>query len=347
MNASAMSFGAHVGFNLKSDEDKSRILKDLGESFGIQINRHRAVRYRACHATTLRRGNNYVAALQPSGPGYFLFLTRVNFAGVCIFVDKMVRPGHFYPRMILVHLAFDDRVFDDTVMEGHLLRCSDGQHVFLVTDLLADCGEALNERAPTTERIRRLHRILQHEHSPDDRDVCIFRAQPYFPISQLRDVMHTQLSRIEYACRGITFKPQDPQRGPDIIFVFPQALKSTGIEPGRHGPEVGGAEPEPEEDTEEEQEPEEEEQQEPEEEREFFAKRTGMPDVYELYMHKEDAGQRQCDHIAGVPTMEASRAMIAAFDGESPHAVVSLRFYFSPRFGKWLLHRTPIRGLVA
>jgi hypothetical protein len=62
-----------------------------------------------------------------------------------------------------------------------------------------------------------------------------------------------------------------------------------------------------------------------------------MPDVYELYVCKDDVGTRRCDHIAGVPTMEASRAMIAAFEGETAHAVVLLRFSFIPRFGKWVL----------
>jgi hypothetical protein len=131
MQATPAPFGASVGFSLKYDADKTRLLGDLRELTGLHVPDRGARSARYCgadHAREIRAkgGSNFAVSLRTRGNPYYLFLTRVDGVGVCTFIDRKVQDGHFYPRVVLAHLCFDERVFDGTVIEGDLLRMDGG-----------------------------------------------------------------------------------------------------------------------------------------------------------------------------------------------------------------------------
>ena len=70
----------------------------------------------------------------------------------------------------------------------------------------------------------------------------------------------------------------------------------------------------------------------------FYARRTSMPDVYELWARKDAVGVRAPDHVAGVPSMAASRAMQHAFSDAKDDTLVAklLVFVFNERLSKWV-----------
>jgi hypothetical protein len=73
---------------------------------------------------------------------------------------------------------------------------------------------------------------------------------------------------------------------------------------------------------------------------EFYARRTSMPDVYELWSNKADVGTRAPDHIAGVPSMATSSGMRDAFAGVQSTDVLATRlleFVFNERINKWVI----------
>ena len=352
MNAYPAPYGDDVAFFLKCDDDKARIVRDLCESFGVHVLRRAHERYHAGLAGMLRRKGRFMAALQPVGVGCYLFMTRVNFAGVCIVVEKRVQAGHFHPRMALVRLTFDDAVFDDTVIEGDVMRTPGGKHVFLASDMAADCGAALG-RAFLGERLERLRRVLTRHHRPDDHDVFTLAPAAHIPVEALRTVF---ASGTGYPCCAVSFKPVDPRSGPTVMFVVPReehaaATTKKKKQKNRVKKEEGDAaegdaaegDEEDEEDEEDEDDDEEAEvdsgEVEVEVRRELFVLRTSMPDVYELYEQSDDVGTRAPYAYAGVPTMDASRTLSALF-ATSPSLPRKASFVFRPRFGKWI----PVSG---
>lgn len=370
MQASPVPFCDGVAMNLRSDEDKARILRDIADSFGIHVLNKSCERYHAGWAPLLRRGGHMVG-LRSAGAACLLYMTRYDFGGVCVLVDRRVQRGHFFPRMTLVRLAFDDALFDDTLVDGELVRSKDtGRWVFLASDLLAESGRALvppqqaqggrpTRGLPATERIARLQRIVMARFAPDDHDLFAVRVKRYFALDDLRDVVERVLPGLDYDVRGIVFKPVQPRCGGsgaamDVQFVMWHPKRGGGggdgnaqaplrqedeeeedadegdddaaiVEPEGDDGAAGGDDGEP---------------PEPERRAVLFVRRTGMPDVYELFESKEDAASTAVGSavlVAGVPSMHASQALAAAFAGGAPPtAVVPLTFRFDPRFGRWI-----------
>ena len=255
MQSSPVSFGAATGFSLRYDADKSRLLGELRDIAGVHVPDRGARTQRYCgadHAREIRAngGTRFAVALRSRGNPYYLFLTRVDGAGVCAFVDRKVQDGHFYPRVILAHMCFDERAFDGTVIEGDLLRMGGGDPppgpppgggggggggpshwVFVCTDLLADRGVDLKASGDRLDdRLARLSRLLSPtSHRPDlATDVCLMRATRYFSVSQLRDVVERQLATgmIDYEVNGIVFRPTGPigeDSGGDVVFSLPRS----------------------------------------------------------------------------------------------------------------------------
>ena len=116
MQAVPVSFGAATGFSLRHDADKARLLGELRDLAGVHVPDRGAHTRRYCGAEHAReiRGGSYVASLRSRGNPYYLYLTRVDGAGVCAFVDRKVQDGHFYPRVVLARLCFDERAWIPT-----------------------------------------------------------------------------------------------------------------------------------------------------------------------------------------------------------------------------------------
>ena len=364
MQTFPVRFAGGTGFALRSDADKGKLLAEMRSAFGVDpVVPSGSRRYSGAeHARDLRRsGGRYVAALRPRGIPQLLYLTRVEGAGVALFVDRRVSDGHFYPRMVLVRLGFADRVFDGTAVEGDLVRLSDGvRWVFLASDLRAYCGRD----ARGQDAIRRLKDLSElvspATHRPDlVIDPCFVRARQHFSVARLREVIEGQVLKqgaLDYEVAAVVFKALGQHDGDDIVFSVPRAVHQ------QHTPASGAAEaaqaspaatlPPPHvEDamTRDEEEDDEvhgllsddgEEEEEEEEEvvetivRDFFVRRTQLPDVYELYntYERAQAGEPGAP-IAGVPTMRDSVALREAPPG------VAVAFEWSARFERWTLCR--------
>lgn len=326
-----------VGFNVRSDVDKARICRELGVAFGVRVVQlSHADRYHGGMADVLRRGKHHVATMLSSGTGYFLYLTRIEFAGVCVFVDKRVKNGHFYPKMILARLMFDDVVFDDTVLDGELVKCRDGKWVFLIGDIHADCGDRLMGRASHQERMTRISRIIARQWHPDDQDPCALCVKAFFHPHRLKEV---SFDALDYDCRGICFRPLMKNAGRDVHFIFPSDRTHPPLLPAPERKERRN------DDDDDPIHPAANTDNNTSDHHDddgdmhmsvFHVRRTAMPDVYELYVRKEHIGLAPPDAVAGVPTLLASQALRDAFVSVGDHDCVTMPFRFNAKFRKWV-----------
>jgi hypothetical protein len=232
MQTIQMPFAGGMGQYMRSDEDKATLLRELGACCGLNVMQRQYMRYSDAMAPALRRMDRYVACLQSNGARYILYLTRHGFAGICALVDRRVTPGHFYPKVLLVHIAFDDALFDGTVFDCELVREEHGttphRWVLLVGDLLAQAGRSLipigkqyTGGCPLVERLSRAQSIICTQHRRDDSDLFEVRIKRYFPVQRLRDALSScALERLGHPVRGVCFKPLRPCYGRDMAFTF-------------------------------------------------------------------------------------------------------------------------------
>lgn len=350
MQVCPVPFAGGTGFALKSDGDKALLMNHLRATYGIRvIDPHgmaHSVKYqRATHAKEIRkRGGS--CSFRPKGSPHLLVMTRndslENPSGVCAFVDRRVKDGHFYPRITLTRLEFmDQKVFDGTVIEGDVVRTSNGHWVFVASDILADRGYSLQGMCAQDRRDRLVYLLSPVQHRPHlGIDVCYLRPRAEFAVPAMTSAL-ASIKDLDYDISSVVFRDPAARLGcpgeEDVVFRAygkPAQHKNrheSDVDVDRDDVENGDVDDGDEENI-----------TSPESIQsiptaKFFVRRTNLPDVFELYDTETDALNGSVHvgsaPIAGVPTMKSSELLRDASTSRPPKQV---EFVMDPRFKKWI-----------
>jgi hypothetical protein len=285
----------------------------------------------------------HLAALRSNGNPYLLYLLKIGGVPSCVFVDKKVQQGYFFPRMVLCHLRFAERLFEDTLVDGEMTKLSgDAGWRFLVHDVLAYAGRPTAGMALPARLAFAAH-LLEHD---CDRagptamfHMCLKRHVPLAQVQALLD----DVPRLPYSCRGVYVRAALPGREPDMLHNFDESLVRRVAKPAKAGgafnllPEDAAA-PEaappaapaaarraapddaPARCT-----------------RQLWLQRTELPDVYELYQAPagERGGEQHFD-TACVPSLSLSERLRDCFAGRRPNERVRMQCAFSDDFKRWV-----------
>jgi hypothetical protein len=220
MQVGEISFCDKVAFNIKSDEVKGRLLRALEKQTGFRvIQKH--------HEKFVAKQNQisqmpHLLSVRTNGNPYLLYLTKYNFDNQVIFVDKKIQQGYFYPRMILAKLWFDPSLFDNTLLDGEMVKTTSGSWHFLINDIISLRGEVLNY-VPLPKRLAILYDILKRFYTPDNLSTCHLFVKKYFRISEHADMLDNFISTLPYSCRGFYFKPFY-LKFKDVLYNFDESL---------------------------------------------------------------------------------------------------------------------------
>jgi hypothetical protein len=256
MHLGAISFCDRTGFNIKSDDAKKDLLATLEKAIDFKVIQKHHLRYAPpapgqpqgqdpsqSHLRAILQTRPHMLAVRTNGNPYLLLLTRYHGVNQCIFVDKKVQQGYYYPRMILTKFWFDDALFEHTtILEGEMVRVPPGpapqpqpqghappppppppQWIFLVHDLLADRGAPLVD-VPLMRRLGRVYEILDAQFAPDpDHDVCALQVKRYVRPEDAPDFLATFVPSLPYSVRGLYFKPLY-RRFKDVLYNFDESV---------------------------------------------------------------------------------------------------------------------------
>lgn len=218
-----ISFAGKVGYNIKSEDIKKKLLDDLQNVFRFKIIQKHHERFSEEIIPKLNT-NPHLAGVRTNGNPYLLVLTRVNFVNQCIFVDKKIQQGYFYPRMIVSRFRFDDILFGEggTVFDGEMIKTTSGKWLFLIGDVIGYRGAHL-ENANLVKRLNLLYDTLQKHFDPEPSDVCSIQVKRYFTYDNLSTLYTEFVPSLPYTCRGIVFKPLF-LKFKDILYNFDDSL---------------------------------------------------------------------------------------------------------------------------
>ena len=134
MQIGYISFCDKTAFNIKTQYVKEQILKDIYNISQIKIIQKHFEILKEHHFKKLN-DNPHLISLKSNGNPYLLYLTKYNFVNTCIFIDKKVQAGYFLPRMIISRFNFPDELFDNTLLEGEMIKDNNKKWIFLINDL--------------------------------------------------------------------------------------------------------------------------------------------------------------------------------------------------------------------
>ena len=200
-----ISFCDQIGFNIKTDETKRFILDRLQEKYNLKIITKHFDKYEDRMLGNLQK-LPHLLCVRSNGNPYFLYLTRLNFVNYCIFIDKKIQQGYSYPRMIISHFRFDDTLFDDTILDGEMVKMNDGSWTFLLNDLIVLQGVHLIDQN-LVKRLNSLYDMLSRGFVPHANDVSKIAVKKFFKYNESMDILEKHVNEMQYSCRGIYFKP--------------------------------------------------------------------------------------------------------------------------------------------
>jgi len=218
---SEISFCSRIGYNIKMDDAKKKIMDDLESIFKFKVIQKHNEKYNETFIPKLTN-NPHLVSVRTNGNPYLLYLTKFNFVNQCIFIDKKVQSGYFLPRIILSKFRFDDSLFEGTLFDGEMVKDRDGNWIFLICDLIGYKG-VYQENINLVKRLNILYDIFQNQYMKDEYDVCHFQIKKYFKYEEIENVIGEFIPQLRYTCRGIYFKPLF-LKFKDILFNFDDTL---------------------------------------------------------------------------------------------------------------------------
>jgi hypothetical protein len=361
MHLGQISLCDSIAYNIKSDEDKKKILDELNKKYAVGIiQRHHETFSEERHVHIINT-NPYMLSVRTNGNPYYMYLTRYNFVNQCILVDKKVQQGYFYPRMILVRLWFADELFDNTLFEGEMVKDKRGGWTFIINDMMVYRNVAQTDQNLVT-RLNMVYTILANAHVSDELDICCLRVKRYFLCSEIDRVIKHFVPNLPYTCRGLYFKPFF-LKFKDVLFNFDDSLikkivktnykdagnfllmsdkdeiitdeiKNDDTRDTSDGPFLSTNISSNADDR----------------RSLLWVKHTNLPDVYELYENAADISRgastsfdRVGCTVACVPNLKTSRALRGIFQNRGVTDAIRMECVFCEKFQKW----TPVREVVA
>lgn len=323
MQISEISFADKIAYNIKSDDTKKYILDSLDRRYNLKIITKHHERF-APNLIQNINNNPHMMCLRSNGNPYFLHMFRYNFTNYCVFIDKKIQQGYYYPRMIICNFHFDDSLFEDTVVEGEMVKTNSGRWAFIINDLLVLKGEYLKD-CNLVRRLNLLYETLEKDFVEDSFDICRFSVKRYFKYDQLRYMLQEHMPRLPYTCRGIYFKPLF-LRFKDVLVNFDDSVVKK-VERKRYKNVSNFLLKEDSPVIEEKK----EEQTKNSKHGMFTARKTSNPDIYDLF----DSQGTPCG-TACIPSMKISKAMRVLFENKNLVDKVSIRCEYSEKFAKYV-----------
>lgn len=227
MQLGEISFCDKIGYNVKHDGYKETILRELETNYGFKVISRHHENFDPKSVSTQRRVSSvpHLVSTKTNGNPYLLYLTRFNFANQCIFIDKKIQHGYFLPRMICVKLWFNDRLFENTLFDGEMVKDNDNNWTYIINDIIAKENTTLTN-LKLIQRMNIVHSTLKDNYFEDDTATCSLLVKKYFKVDDIPYIMNEFIPQLNYTCRGLYFKPIY-SNFKDLLYNFnPTLIKS-------------------------------------------------------------------------------------------------------------------------
>lgn len=222
MHVGEISFCDRVAYNIKSEDTKRYILNTLEKKYNLRIIHRHHEKFDESKSLSILKSNPHMVCVRSNGNPYFLYLMKYNFIQYCVFIDKKIQQGYYLPRIIIVQAMFEDSLFEDTVMDGEMIKSNNGRWYYLINDLLVCKGQHLHDMNHP-RRMTLLYDILEKGYTYDECDAFRIGVKSFFKYNEIEKLLTEYIPSLPYTTRGLYFKPLY-MRFKDILYNFDENL---------------------------------------------------------------------------------------------------------------------------
>ena len=205
MQTGIISFGDRVAWNIKCNSTKDLILDEIYHLYGIRIiQKH----YFKLDETNIKHLSKvpHLISLRTNGNRYYIYFTKYNDIEIIYFIDMKIHTGYDKPRIILGRGLFAPSLFQNTLIEGEMVKAKDGKWIFIINDIIAYEGKKLDHLI-LPKRLEIIYNLLNDKYTPDKVcDICSYQVKSYYYNSKasLNELLE-QSKKLNYTSRGLYF----------------------------------------------------------------------------------------------------------------------------------------------
>ena len=202
MDLSFCSDGAH---NVVNSEAKDYIISRLKNKHNIDITKKHAFILNSKSIYFLEK-TQHILSIKSSGTNYYLYFTNINNINYCFYIDRKIKSGYTYPRIISVKYSFDDTIFQDTLLDGELVRDinDNDSWIFLITDMLIHKGKKLD--CNIINRFNTMYDMLTHDYNKNNEiDICPLVVKKLFLYKDYDYLITKFIPSLPYKTNGLYF----------------------------------------------------------------------------------------------------------------------------------------------
>ena len=211
-----ISFCDKNALNLVNKEAKEFIMNKL-KSYNIDSNykyaniiNKRSIRYLSLQP--------HLISLKTNGSNYFLFMTKINNLNTCLFIDRKIKQGYTYPRIISIKYSFDDAIFNDTLLDGEIIKDNENNWMFLIGNIILHNGKL--EKTNIVTKFNKLYSILSNNYNPNNElDICPLRVKKLFTYEDYSKLITQFIPSLTYKIRGLYFNTLNTQHC-NHLFIY-------------------------------------------------------------------------------------------------------------------------------
>ncbi len=219
-----LSFCGEVAHNVVNKEAKEFVLNQLKNKYNISINDNRAFILNEKSVYFLQK-TQHIMSIKSSGTNYLLYFTKINNVNYCFFIDRKIAPGYTIPRIISTKFQFSESIFNDTLLDGELVKNNENRWMFLITDMLVYEGEKLEENI--ISRFNRLYTMLENSYKINkDFDICPLVVKRLFKYSEYDSLITQFIPSLSYKTKGIYFNTLNTKHA-NQLFLFPNENRNS------------------------------------------------------------------------------------------------------------------------
>ena len=200
-----LSFCSDAAHNVVNSEAKEFIINRLKKKYDIEITKKHAYVLNSKSIYFLEK-TQHIISIKSSGTNYYLYFTNINNINYCFYIDRKIKSGYTYPRIISVKYAFSETVFEDTLLDGELVRDinDNDSWIFLITDMLIHKGKKLD--CNIINRFNTLYDMLTHDYTKNhDLDICPLIVKKLFLYKDYDELITKFIPTLPYKTNGLYF----------------------------------------------------------------------------------------------------------------------------------------------
>lgn len=212
-----ISFCNKIAKNVIDNNDKQIFINKLYNNYQISINDKDYIILNKEYISNLVKNPHYLS-LFTNGNQYLLYLTMNNNSPVCLFIDRKIKSGYKYPRILLVNFDFDLELFEnETLFGGELVKTINSEWVFILNNLYVFKGKKCKEMN-IISKFNIIYQILDQNYKYITNQPCILKVKKLFCCNQIKEVLEKIIPNLNYSYKGFIFFP-DNHKYSNILYI--------------------------------------------------------------------------------------------------------------------------------